>query len=54
MTISNKEIKRIKIRNKKLDSFINEKKAIIEISDNLNSVITNLSSWTLNNKNTKF
>ena len=42
--IQKEEIKRIKTHNKKLDNFINEKKAINRIRDNLNSVITNLSS----------
>ena len=51
--ITKEESKWIRTHNKKLDNLTNEKKAINGISDNPNSVITNLSSRNLNNNENK-
>ena len=51
--ITKEESEWIRTHNKKYENLINEKKAINEISENLNSVITNLSSRILNNNECK-
>ena len=48
MIITKEESNSIKTHNNKLDNLINEKKAINGISDNANSLITNLSSGNFN------
>ena len=53
MAISKEGWKWFKIHNKKLDGLIYHKKEINEINENPNSVITNLSSRTINNKEYK-
>ena len=49
MIISKEEHKWIKTQNKNLDDLISHKKEISAINENPNSVITNLSSRTINN-----
>ena len=51
--ITKEESEWIRTHNKKYENLINKKKAINEISENLNSVITNLSSRILNNNESK-
>ena len=51
--ITKEESKWIRIHNQKLDNLISENKAINGISENPNSVITNLSSQNLNNNECK-